>query len=451
MSNPWTKEEFYRQRDRRSVSTLGSPLRADHPVHVHADAAACSSKAGQVLLLALANQLARVHRRVSFFLAASHAPVAAPTLFGGQSIARAVLKAMEAIDPFGSFSELIAAPPGATTIGIGELVPTDLDWYVGARGAIGILDRAPSAVDISLPGTVRGAGLASCLGAAALFRTVHGLPSAARRLSAWNFAEGEAADIGPHGVPTVDVGRTLMIGAGAVASCLAYWSYSFGLGGSWTVIDADLVKIHNTNRSLVFTPADAGWGGTVPRRKVHALAPLLSAARSEVAWYHDSVMAKEQFDVLLALANEHDVRAQVASLSAPLVLHATTSENWISQLHRHIAGRDDCIGCRMLDVKVPSLSCSSGLLTPSDTEEAGDAALPFLSAASGLMLAAAMERLAAGALEVGPENDWRWYWDSAHLTARDGIRHCRTPCPWSQPQANRRRMHAGSRWIALDQ
>ena len=60
-----------------------------------------------------------------------------------------------------------------------------------------------------------------------------------------------------------------MVGAGAVATAAAYWLVQWGNLSSWTTIDHDTVALHNTNRSLLFFPDDAGWPDGTPQAKVY--------------------------------------------------------------------------------------------------------------------------------------------------------------------------------------
>src|SRR5579862_6326276 len=59
--------------------------------------------------------------------------------------------------------------------------------------------------------------------------------------------------------------------------------------------------------------------------------------------------------------------------------------------------------------------CSaSEVLVPGESKS--DAALPFLSAASGLMLATALQRLELSNFANQDRNGWRWDFDSKHRT-----------------------------------
>ena len=106
------------------------------------------------------------------------------------------------------------------------------------------------------------------------------------------------------------------------------------------------------------------------------------------------------FDTVLVLANERDVTTIVSSRNDPIQLQATTGRSWLSQLHRHVSGLDDCLRCRMEDIRAPQLDCAQAPTASDSQPKMSDAALPFLSAASGLMLVSALQRLQHGDLGV---------------------------------------------------
>lgn len=334
------------------------------------------------------------------------------------------------------------------SIGLGDWIGPGFDWYVGADRAIAYLAKAAIGFS-SKQSTLLGAGLASCLGAAAVFRSMIGLDTLPRRLSCWNYAEGVAAAPGPEAWQHLDVGRVLTVGAGAVAASLTFWLAAFGVGGDWTVIDGDVVALHNINRGMVFTAADAGWPSGIVRKKAELLANFIPSVRWADKWYHESGLADENYDVVLGLANDYDVRHLIASRNNVVTLHATTGVNWLSQLHRHITGLDDCIWCRAGEASTPAFRCSTGEVNlPGGTKS--DAALPFLSAASGLMLAAALQRLQRDDLATMDRNDWRWDFDSLHKMATSSFRRCREGCSRALPPRVRGQINRASRWRQLD-
>jgi molybdopterin/thiamine biosynthesis adenylyltransferase len=298
---------------------------------------------------------------------------------------------------------------------------------------------------------MRGAALASCLGASAVFRAHLGRETSPRVLSAWNYAEFDDAALGPEDIPILDVGRLLMVGAGAVGAATAYWARALGADASlWTIVDGDIVKLHNTNRSMVYTARDAGWPDQRPTKKAERLSAAFPRSTPVSEWYHlREDLHEGDYDVILALANDYDVREMLAHRNAPITLQATTGNNWTSQLHRHILGVDDCVSCRTGEIHTPQFGCSTVSVGQAD-RPSNDAALPFLSAASGLMLVTALQRLQLGALDDGA-NRWSWDFESSYrMTATPGVCRCRDNCSSLWPAAARRTHNIKSRWAALD-
>ncbi|HET8710951.1 MAG TPA: hypothetical protein VFM32_06230, partial [Spongiibacteraceae bacterium] len=222
-----------------------------------------------------------------------------------------------------------------------------------------------------------------------------------------------------------------------------------GISSPWHFIDADRLALHNTNRGLAFFPKDSGWNGGPASLKAQILADYLPGATAEDAWYHESDRVNERYDVCLCLANEYSVRQLVACRNFPVVLQATTGANWLSQMHRHILGVDDCTECRNGENKTPVFECS--VVPVRVHEKESDAALPFLSAASGLMLATALQKLQAGQLVSMPRNDWRWDFGSPHKLASSGMRQCKQACANRYDVRLRRSVNRDSLWIDLIQ
>jgi hypothetical protein len=443
--------EFYRSRDQRTEECIPGGLDYEAQIHVAADRASVDSAAGQVLLMSLLNQLARVFRHITVDVP-DDTPNLLHALTPEDDLQVAVLHLVRRIDPFGEFSLGPAPSRARMRIGIGG-PKAPCDWYLGADRAIATLDRKPTTLTSEHAGTVRGACLASCLGAATAIREIIGQSPVPRRLSVWNYMDGELAAPGPTGLDPVNVGRVLLVGAGAVASSLVYWLGIMGVAGEWVVVDADRVALHNTNRSLLFFPEDAGWPDGRGQFKAELLADALPGGRAVTKWY-DECEGSDLFwpDVILPLANDRGVRARIASRNHVVVLHATTSRHWFSQLHRHVTGRDDCLACRLPENQVPVFACSTGPTTSAEAPgPSADAALPFLSAASGLMLATGLQRLQAGKLVLEPWNDWRWHFDTVldHMAAR-GVRTCSKTCGTQISPSVRRQLNAECRWAGLD-
>ena len=438
---------FYEERDRRTIDFVQGDYLRDVCVSVHAGHDVCSTQPGQLLLVTLANLLARVHRCVRFSLTLADAPLLTKAICDGSSLGSEIQTTTDRIDPFGSFDVTgRRSTPADVSLGVGADVRPDLGWYVGFDRSNAVLGERPSPARTHGTGDLRGAGLAAVLGAATATKVALDLPVTARRLSAWNLASGECADPGPNHIPEIDVGRGLIVGAGAVGSSAVYWLRQWGNLSHWTVVDDDVVKLHNTNRSLLFFPTDAGWPDQEQLPKVQRLCHYLSNAIPVKAWYDGADVDSNQFDTVLVLANERDVRTLVSWRNDPIQLQATTARSWGSQLHRHIAGRDDCVRCRMADFKEPRFECSEVDTATTEQQGRGDAALPCLSAASGLMLISALQRLQLGEFGKNRINNWWWDFRTTRKMHFSGYRECRRGCITTLPVERRLKLAKATCW-----
>jgi hypothetical protein len=106
-------------------------------------------------------------------------------------------------------------------------------------------------------------------------------------------------------------------------------------------------------------------------------------------------------------SNARGVRPATAARGDPIVVHATTGDGWTAELHRHLRGRDDCISCRIPEDEQATFVCAIGEVSAPEGEST-DAALPFLSAASGLMLARFLDAMSRGDDDLidGSRNHW---------------------------------------------
>ena len=440
---------FYRQRDARTVAYLDRNWPVFEPVSVHASDDACVTRAGQLTLLTLVNQLMRFHRVIRVYASNPDAALLTPPVRGGSTLGDELVSLAAAIDPYGHF-ELDKGPeadPARVSIGLGKNCRSGLDWYVGCDRSVGELTNSPSVLGHGATADLRGAGVAAVLGASAAMKVVLGLPVVPRKLSGWNFEEGDKAHHGPAELQAVDAGRVLMVGAGAVAASVAYWLMQWDHRGPWTVVDADRVKLHNTNRCVLFFPEDAGWMSGQPRFKSRCLATYLPGLRSIDQWYDEALEVRDDiFDSVLVLANDRDVRTLVSHRNDPLQFQATTSPYWGAQLHRHIVAADDCPRCRMSEVRTATFDCSEASIATDENPSRPDAALPFLSLASGLMLVGALQHLQQGDFGSSSENRWTWDFKSTHQMAQSGRRRCDDDCTIRLESSALRTIASDTRW-----
>ncbi|MEV4511609.1 hypothetical protein AB0K00_21860 [Dactylosporangium sp. NPDC049525] len=449
------RDTFYTERDRRTRQYGGHDDALERPVCIIVGSDVASTRAGQTALLALVNLATRVHRRVH--LRVPTAALLAPGLVPAADLGTAAAATARAINPVID----LTTDPGATdrdgaiTIGLGREVPEDLELHLGWAGGRGQLTTSYTA-GIWDPTSVFGAATAAVLGATALFRAAHDQPIRGTRFNPVELAADDQAGTRDHTGP-IDVGAVLVIGAGAVASALAYWARHVGtVGAGWDFVDADIVELHNTNRCMTMTAAHAGWPDgeptNTPQTKAHATAWAVNGHAHD-QWYdqwqpdHD----EQRHDVVLTLANGRGVRAVVTQRGEPLLLHATTSANWTAELHRHLPDRDDCPACRLPDSTTPQMACSTGPAVP-DQPDSPDAALPFLSAAAGLLLAAALADMPATAALAGRFNHWQFDLTLASPLLQPRQHPPRESCTHQLPAAVRRAVHTvrPRRWDHLD-
>lgn len=455
MNDDSDAKAFYGARDVRTVQYGADIAALSRPVGVLVPIEVARTRAGQVAAFALVEMLLRVHRNVR--IDAPDVSVVCPGRSG--NLRTALAETAAAIDPFQDVSRPQAADEIIIVVGDEPLVGErlSLHWR-GGRGEIRVDGGVPAGPDnISevedADAHLLGAATAATLAAAALFRLAHG---ATPRAAAVNVLErtadehaGVTSALGP-----IEVGDTVVIGAGAVAHGLGYWVRTFGHTGAWTIVDRDVSALHNSSRCLGMTAADAGWPLGRPtgraRNKVDSVADLIGAATVPSWWHERPYDVGTRPDLLVVLANEQGVRTDVATLGLPLMLQATTSPDWTAELHRHIAGHDDCPGCRIPE-RPGQLSCAIGASSPG-AGESSDAALPFLSAGAGLLLAAALLDLnEAGQVVAGRVNHWRLHLElGARLWQR--LPHPGGTCPHELPMAVRKRLQAKAvrRWDHLD-
>jgi hypothetical protein len=246
------------------------------------------------------------------------------------------------------------------------------------------------------------------------------------------------------------VGRVLQVGVGAVGAALDYFLALIGLAGSWRLVDGDLVDVSNLNRQLLFLARDAGFPEGAAVSKATRGADLLGivASSGPVFYDQDASARADRFDVLLPLANERNVRRELQRRQPTVLLHATTGPAWEAYLHRHIAGRDDCIDCRLPDETVATFKCSEGEVLVGHKRM--DAALPFLSATAGLALAGALARLQLGVLHARSIDLWSINLQEPQPLIRGRRHDCRAGCTLRLPFATRARIDVHSRFARLD-
>lgn len=439
-----TPEEFQTAFNSRTTAYLADRSKDidPRPVIVKIGGSA-HSEAGHALAYGLSNLLARAHRAVAF-AGDLDRPLLCTAMFGEESLRDATEGLSAKINPHIDVLDADEVDDPLITIGVG----TRADLIVGCVGWCATFGEDAAVVDDCA--SIWGACLAACYAATACFHAMLGRPQSLEpSYSLWDY--GAIGDTrGPASRP-VDVGRVLQVGAGAVGSALDFWLHLVDLAGEWTIADQDEVDASNLNRQLAFIAADAGYPTGSAVNKALAVAGRVEVATASPQWYRaDEGVADRDYDVVLALANEHAAREHLQERQPPVLLHATTSNDWFAQLHRHVAGLDDCINCRLPPGSTPRLLCSTGEV---GKEKSVDASLPFLSGTAGLLLASELVRLGTGHYPSGKPNCTSLYMGTdAALAVQRVYRTCADGCGgWMDPETVKR-MNAGNRYLgAIDQ
>ena len=252
---------------------------------------------------------------------------------------------------------------------------------------------------------------AVALGVGRVFRDAWTLPCVGRselRWDTWDHSlNGVCADreLPPRPVRAPDLGNVLQVGAGAVGSNIIYFLGLMGASADLVVVDHDVVKIENLDRSLLFGLDDAYPRETLKveavRRAVESFPTLrVHPERSKWVEYATSGYRVGNFDLALALANEDQVWPAMANAVLPLTLQATTDSDWGVAFGAHAPGRGYCLQCRFPpEAQVAPTVCAEGVVEiPSETGEAETvhASLPFQSAAAAALLAVEIDKLTLG-------------------------------------------------------
>lgn len=197
----------------------------------------------------------------------------------------------------------------------------------------------------------------------------------------------------------LDFGEIWQIGAGAVGSSFNYILSLLCIKSSLKIIDYDEVSIANTSSSLSFTADDAFNS----KKKIYSCKDLLKETEYFNVKIHDgdysSFIDKGHLeniypDIILCFANEKNIWSTIQYNDPPLVLHATTSSNWGINFGRHIPFKEWCVVCRFGNTEYQYTPvCSEGLVTNSEGKDEKLGTLPFLSAASSVLVLGEMIKL----------------------------------------------------------
>ena len=387
-----TAEEFYAQRDDRTTRVAGVTDYQGRTVTLSIDPQWAATYPGQVAFLTAANILARWCRRVNLVAPAVRL---VPLLSTPQAdLLHRALEEMRAADPFGVFVT-------------GGQAETDYHLHLGPDGpqgektwhALGADWRAvvsgsplarPSAESLNPIGAMG----AACLGVAAVFRAACSMVGARIEtdvLDFFSFSDSAATGVPPF-PKKIELGSALMVGAGAVGGCMLYFLRMLPVGGSLEVVDHDVVKFLNLNRSTILGIDDVGQPKASVAEAYFAGHPL--TVKGHAVDYRSYLEARRRaaVDLVIPVANEMGVRWDLANGTPPLMVYGSTGTDWSAHLGRHIPFREDCLSCRFSQAVEPQMACASGAIEAPEAAQP-DAALPFLSSLAALLAVAELCKL----------------------------------------------------------
>lgn len=343
--------------------------------------------------LVASNLLSRMTPSVALSL--PDAPVLAPLPWAGQSLPDVAITHMRAADPDGQFCR---RAPRDTDVLL-HIGPDGPGHLVHGAGWDSYTGPAPSPLRAADGSNPFGAAFASILAIARLFSHRLAPPPAPFLFNAFDWREGAAPPNAP--LPSVtDLGELWFAGVGSVGSAALYFLTFVTRDFSAALFDMDIVKVHNLDRSPVFTADDAQERrnkALVGERFLRGVG--VRSVNAQPCALHESALWTDRPagrpDLIVSAANELNVRNFIEEGFPPLQFYATTGKHWQVALIRHIPMKDPCSLCLFPNTgPTPATQCATGAMPgESSGEPTMDAALPFLSFAAGLMTAAEIIKL----------------------------------------------------------
>ncbi len=393
--------EFYRLRDDRTNRVTTSRDYHSLRVRLIAGLTTVQTFAGQVQLLTSANLLARWCRQIEFGF--PDAPLAKLLQIQGYKTLHQRIRAeVDQADPFGHFVFKVEQSGSVQyTLKVGsDNLAEPVDFTIDSNGWDVWAGQGNCIFDLSqAQNNPVGPAFAACLGVADAFKVATGLPEANRvRRLAWSLFDFGHLDtkesiLSSQLPTTLALGNVQIMGIGSVGSAVIYLLATLTLEGSILVIDHDIVKIENLNRSPLFGIADVGQSkATVAARYLQPLVPVEAFVGSYNEFIRQHGRKPGDVDLILPLANEFGVRSNIENNFPPLQIYGTTTPDWGVNYHRHVPFQEDCSVCRFPDEVQPNFVCSTAQIETEQNEQV-DAALPFLSMAAAILTVADLLKL----------------------------------------------------------
>ncbi len=439
-------DAFYAAFNDRPLRYAGRLLDPGRRISITASPDYLARPEGQAAAIVAANLLGRMSPRVN--LSFSDVTMALPKPWAGLPLIASALQGMRAVNPNAAY-EASAAQEGDYRLHLG---PDGAPWVCHGDGWRAYVGPAPSPLDHGSELTVAGAVFAVIAAVAEIF--IADFPEAISRTLAFDTFgwTQHVAALRAAETKHLDLGKVLFVGAGSVGSAAAYFLVLLGATFEAFTVDMDEVKIENLGRSPVFKLEDC------KKPKVEAISRFFASAGIEttaepVALDEAALWRKRQAsepDLLIAAANERDVRREVETQLPPVQVYATTGRNWQVTLLRHIPGKDPCSCCVFGAAPPAPTDCATVPVTAPGPEqgEQVDASVPFLSFAAGFMAAVEAIKLRLAGYPFSANRVFYQPHSDDLLVARPTVLRRGCVCA-SRDEALHRQMIGGSRYAHL--
>lgn len=435
------------ERDDRSLRYAGRRLDPQRRIHVTLEQDHAAEYAGQVAALTLVNLLARMTPSVGIDL--PDLRIVEPLPWAGADLRETALASMFAADPYGHFEVRV---PNSSDYRL-RLGRQESDLTVHGVGWGAYLGSGESPLTPESSPNPFGAAFAAILAAAHLFATDFGPAPTGQVFNTLDWSHSPPPDDAPV-APGLALGNLWTVGTGSVGTAVLHFLTLLTRNFSCRLFDMDLVKVHNLDRSPTFTVSDVGL------MKVDALAAFLSrvgvgdvqvepVALDEAPSWKNRQSGRP--DILLAAANERNVRYQIESRYPPVQVYGTTGKNWQAAVIRHVPLVDACSKCLFPEDEVTtSTQCATDQIAQGGGNDQVDAALPFLSFAAGLMAAAEVVKLGLEGFPFSPNRAILYTSSALRLVTAPMVQSSQCLCR-GRSSTIHREMIAGSRFARLSE
>jgi hypothetical protein len=318
-----TEESWRNARNSRSLRYAGRVLDPTRGIVLRSDCFQASRFDGQVSIITAATLLCRMTPAVKLDI--PQVPIVSPLPWAGTDLRQFVLDLMFKADPFGHFEHRAARESDyVIQLGIagGSIVTHGSGWNV-------YLGPEPSPVRVSESFNPIGPAMAAILSATAAFKSdLTGLPESVV-LNTFDWRACETGPDTPELPNEFDLGEIWVAGTGSVGTAVLYFLTLATRRFAASLIDMDIVKVHNLDRSPVFNDEDVGKAKTEATATWLRNAGLLNVrcdphALDESALWHERNAGTP--DVLVAAANERNVRSIIEAGFPPIQIYGTTGK-----------------------------------------------------------------------------------------------------------------------------